>query len=583
VIHPVSRPSGAATVLPPVLPVRAPRRVRAGWLVAACLAAAGLAAHAGPVRAQAVPGADTAPRRSAVLEGVVRDTAGAPVRGARVQLGEAADGAAADGAAADSAVSDEGGRFRVVTRRLGTQPLVVRALGYAAAEQVVTMRSAERVSVTVTLTRLQQLSAVVVRASRARDRVLAGIAERQKVGLGFFRDSLHMQRFRGEPLLRALTPWLGLSVRGWCGSTARLRDRRGRSVAVVLNDRPDYRREVLDCSLDPGEIALAEYYSDRREAPYHRSWLIASAGFMEGEGPGGDAPTGGGVLVVYTRAYLADPERRRPRSLAEQLRDRAVARDSAATARPSAHDSVLAAAGDAPVLTGVVHDSLLGEAAGAPLAGARVVALRLDGSADDGSPARETTSDARGRFAFAALEPGRWRVQATHAGLDSAGLWDGALADLTVAVGAAPPPLALATPARATLVAAVCGGAPAEVPAPPGAAQRTVLLWGGVRDEATERPLAGAVVRAAWLTVGPGGRAAERSAEVATDAAGRWALCLHGPASELDGFTVRATAGRATAEGATGAVSLAVSARGVARLDLTVAAPTASVAPQPAP
>lgn len=596
------REPGHGARRPPSSRSSAPAGARGCRRVEPLLAAAGLLLWAATLRAQATPrpvappaaaAADSARRARQVVEGIVRDTAGAPIAGARVHLGDD-DGVVPP----DTVVTDRDGRFRLATRRLGTQPLLVRAIGYAALAQAVTVRSSERASLVLTLERLQRLTPVVVRASRRRDRVLAGIAERQRVGMGFFRDSADFQRFAGETTLRALYPWKGLHFLGVCGSgLAVARDIRGRPVSVVLNDMPDVARLVLDCRIDPAEIAVAEYYMERHEVPNQVSWELGSTASLDDPGearlrapgslgatsgaPGG--PPTGGVLVVYTRAYLADPERRAARTLVAQLRERAAAR--AAAAAPSAHDSVLAHAGSAPVLQGLVHDSLLGDGDGAPLAGARVVALPLDASASGGGDARETISDPRGRFAFDGLPPGRWRVQVTEAGLDSAGLYDGVLGEVTVAAGITPPRLTLATPSRATLVARLCGGGAVDVPGRVAMPRRTVLLWGGVHDEATDAPLAGAVVRVAWLSVGADGRPAEVGAEVPTDATGRWALCLTGASGELDDFTVRAVAsgtrGAGAATGAaTGAVTLGAGARGVARLDLTVAAEPVA-APRP--
>ena len=213
-------------------------------------------------------------------------------------------------------------------------------------------------------------------------------------------------------------------------------------------------------------------------------------------------------------------------------------------------------------------------------------------------------TNAAGRFRVAALPAGRYRVRATHAAFDSAGLWDGVAAEVRlpaaeplaeVPAGVRPvsvPPvvLRLAGPSAATLAAQLCGGAPAEVPAAPEAPRRTVVLYGAVRDAVAGAPRPGALVQAAWFGVRPldvpgaadAPRAGTLTAQVQSDDAGRWAVCLHGAHAELDDFTVQVLAARtattadSTAEGApagalTDPVRVQVGAEGVRRIDLLAA------------
>jgi hypothetical protein len=87
-------------------------------------------------------------------------------------------------------------------------------------------------------------------------------------------------------------------------------------------------------------------------------------------------------------------------------------------------------------ISGLVRDAV-----GAPVAGAKVLAVSQDAS--DGA---EATSDASGGFALRALRPGHYRVVARSAGRSSDGgqvlVEDGAVSDVTVRVG--PLPIALA-------------------------------------------------------------------------------------------------------------------------------------------
>ena len=218
------------------------------------------------------------------------------------------------------------------------------------------------------------------------------------------------------------------------------------------------------------------------------------------------------------------------------------------------------AAGGLGTVRGVVYDSL----ARAPLAGARVW------SADG---ARATTTDARGRFTLdsVATDGRPIGILAEHPAADSVGL-------TTLAAAVAVPPggsaqVTVAVPSYATLRAAACQGIPEA-----GHRDGGVLL-GTVRNAATGNPVAGAVVRIAWLHFrGRGARGeasladvVEESLDAATDGAGSFYAC--GLPTTTD-VTMQASAVLPTAAGAdsarSGEVTTALGERRIRRRDLVV-------------
>lgn len=117
-------------------------------------------------------------------------------------------------------------------------------------------------------------------------------------------------------------------------------------------------------------------------------------------------------------------------------------------------------------VSGVVFDSLL---SGAPLAGARVVLQGVESM---------STTDRRGRFSFARVEPGRYQVTFFHPLLDSLSL---SAPIYAVEVGRAGlTGLRLATPSYATTARALCGAA---------LDASTSIVLARVRDAETGAPL----------------------------------------------------------------------------------------------
>ena len=164
-------------------------------------------------------------------------------------------------------------------------------------------------------------------------------------------------------------------------------------------------------------------------------------------------------------------------------------------------------------LEGMVYDSVNVR----PLAGARVVARSADAGSSSGGAA---STDSSGRYHIDTLPAGRYLVGFETPVLDSLEI---TLTPRTVTV--APGSVAtldLALPSASKLRSAVCSGA--TLPA------QTGVLYGHVVDAATEAPLAGAMVVAAWRersfdrqTLKPS--TVDRTISDTTDAAGWYRFC----------------------------------------------------------
>lgn len=125
--------------------------------------------------ATAPSAASGSPDNAAAVRGVVLDSAGAPVPGARVAMATRAD----------AVVTDSAGAFSLAGQPSGTQSLVVRRLGYLPAELTVNLtRRAPREVVIRLRTFVPTLEAVMIEARRnfALDGV--GFNARRKTGFG---------------------------------------------------------------------------------------------------------------------------------------------------------------------------------------------------------------------------------------------------------------------------------------------------------------------------------------------------------------------------------------------------------------
>ena len=168
-------------------------------------------------------------------------------------------------------------------------------------------------------------------------------------------------------------------------------------------------------------------------------------------------------------------------------------------------------------------------------------------------------TDSAGRFALEGLPPGAVTLTVESAALDSLGVGVPAVR-VEVAAGAAAH-AALAVPSRATLLAIACPGMPLDADAG--------VLLGIVRDARALPPVPGAAVEVSWSvwTVN-GGRLSETpvSATVASGAGGLYRACGVPAGAPV---RVRASAGAR----ASGDVTVAIAAHGIARRDLVIGAP----------
>lgn len=154
------------------------------------------------------PGASAV--RGAELRGVVLDSAGAPLAGARVGLG----------ASPDAAVTDSNGAFTLGGQRSGTQALLVRKLGYNPAEMIVHLTRRVPREVTVRLgVFVPVLEAVLVQARRTAGLERVGFAARQRTGMGRYITQAELDRrnaFDVSDFLRHLAPARASGFGGAC-------------------------------------------------------------------------------------------------------------------------------------------------------------------------------------------------------------------------------------------------------------------------------------------------------------------------------------------------------------------------------
>lgn len=108
-------------------------------------------------------------------------------------------------------LADSEGRFRVLGIPAGNQHLVVRRLGYGAAEATVPFAAHEIVERRIVLGQAISLSAVVV-SEREVDRTMPGFEENRRVGLGSFLTRQDLEKFAGMRLATALQQTRGFGM-----------------------------------------------------------------------------------------------------------------------------------------------------------------------------------------------------------------------------------------------------------------------------------------------------------------------------------------------------------------------------------
>ena len=140
--------------------------------------------------------------RGAVFTGiVVTDSTRVPITGAEVALPELGK----------SALTDARGEFRISGIEAGDQHVVVRRIGYGAADAHVTFRNNETVERRVVLGRAVMLEPVIV-SDRAFERAMASFDEHRRAGLGHFVTRVELSKYDGMKLPGVLAQIPGLVV-----------------------------------------------------------------------------------------------------------------------------------------------------------------------------------------------------------------------------------------------------------------------------------------------------------------------------------------------------------------------------------
>ena len=140
--------------------------------------------------------------RGATLIGiVVSDSSPLPIAGAEVSLPELGK----------STTTDSSGVFRIVGIASGEQHVVVRRIGYGAADAKLTFTGFETVERRVVLGRAVTLEAVEVTA-RANEREMPGFEDNKRVGLGKFMTRVELEKFTGMKIGSALDQLSGVNT-----------------------------------------------------------------------------------------------------------------------------------------------------------------------------------------------------------------------------------------------------------------------------------------------------------------------------------------------------------------------------------
>jgi len=154
--------------------------------------------------------------KGAVFTGiVVTDSTRAPIVGAEVSLPDLGK----------SVVTDARGEFRLSGIPAGEQRVVVRRLGYGAADTRVSFQNAETVERRVVLGRAVMLEPVTVSASPF-ERAMASFEQNKRVGLGHFMMRADIAKYDGMKLAGVLAQIPGLELIAGRGAGAWVTSRR---------------------------------------------------------------------------------------------------------------------------------------------------------------------------------------------------------------------------------------------------------------------------------------------------------------------------------------------------------------------
>jgi len=223
----------------------------------------------------------------AVLTGTVRDTSGVPVTAAEVTV---------DGTDA-RVMTDAMGRFALFSLPAGTQTVEVRKLGMPRARLAVDLRSRDTTRVVVPLVRVNVLSAIQVRASRAPAGMIAGFEQRKRAGMG---HALGSKELKNIPSMRAALAALpGVTIAGPAHDFVLLLPSTSGfggqcSATVYVDGRRGAVGELL--MLAPSDLVGIEVYARALSAP---GQFVA---------PFSDC----GLILVWTRWLAGLPGERSP-------------------------------------------------------------------------------------------------------------------------------------------------------------------------------------------------------------------------------------------------------------------------------
>jgi len=141
-------------------------------------------------------------KRGAIFVGtVIADSSRVPIAGAEVSLPDIEK----------STFTDSAGAFRIAGIAPGEHRVVVRRIGYGAADTKLVFTGFERIERRIVLGRAITLEAVEVTA-RANDREMPGFEDNKRVGLGKFMTRAEIATFDGMTMTSALSQFAALAV-----------------------------------------------------------------------------------------------------------------------------------------------------------------------------------------------------------------------------------------------------------------------------------------------------------------------------------------------------------------------------------
>jgi len=229
------------------------------------------------------------PAGGALVAGRVTDTEGYPLRAARVTIT----------GTATEARTDAQGRFTLRGVHAGKRVATVQRIGYEPARRLVDAYPGDSAVLNVRLTRMTTLAAVTVRERERVNELRADIAQRLRLGLGVFTDSLKLDKLAGTwQAFGAANMRVQMNTRGewkilfatvnkvspWC------------TPVLYIDDNVTTHDQLVQLPKD--EIALIEAYRPATRAPLR----YAGTGSLRYEP--GDGSGICGVVLVWTKTFV---------------------------------------------------------------------------------------------------------------------------------------------------------------------------------------------------------------------------------------------------------------------------------------